>query len=146
MRIRERLYVSLLLVVGLPGFMDNPVREATIALGIMVLVWLPTLPVPRLLVPALGVLASSSLYIYLTHFQVYRATASPLLNLTLSLGLGIVTWWLVSRVTAALGRRPLLRRRSQTRWTGPANSTSSTPSTTSPPSTGPTPSAHSLSR
>lgn len=146
MRIRERLYVSLLLVVGLPGFMDNPVREATIALGIMVLVWLPTLPVPRLLVPALGVLASSSLYIYLTHFQVYRATASPLLNLTLSLGLGIVTWWLVSRVTAALGRRPLLRRRSQTRWTGPANSTSSTPSTTSPPSTGSTPSAHSLSR
>ena len=94
-------------------------------LGIMVLVWCPTVPVPRLIVPALGVLASSSLYIYLTHFQVYKATGIPALNLALSLGLGILTWWLVSRVTAALGHRPSLRRRRTTRALGqPADSTS----------------------
>ena len=124
-RVRERLWVCVLLAIGLPGFMDNPIREVTIAIGIMVLVWCPTVPVPRLIVPALGVLASSSLYIYLTHFQVYKATGIPALNLALSLGLGILTWWLVSRVTAALGHRPSLRRRRTTRALGqPADSTS----------------------
>lgn len=124
-RVRERLWVGVLLAIGLPGFMDNPIREVTIAIGIMVLVWCPTVPVPRLIVPALGVLASSSLYIYLTHFQVYKATGIPALNLALSLGLGILTWWLVSRVTAALGHRPSLRRRRTTRALGqPADSTS----------------------
>ena len=56
----------------LPGFMDDHVREATIAAGLLLLVWVRTLPVPRRLVPALAVLASASLYIYLTHFEVYR--------------------------------------------------------------------------
>ena len=85
--------------------MDNPIREATIAAGIGLLLWSPTLPVPRLLVPVLGVLASSSLYIYLTHFQVYQATAYPLVNLALSLGLGVATWVVVTRVGALARRR-----------------------------------------
>ena len=101
----QRLLLVAIVAVGLPGFMGNSVREWTIAAGILVLIWLPNLPVPRVVVPALGVLASSSLYIYLTHFQVYRLTSMPLLNLALSFGLGIATWLVVSRVSTALGGR-----------------------------------------
>ena len=104
-RLAHRAYLALLLLIGLPGFMDNPIREATIAAGIGLLLWCPTLPVPRLLVPVLGVLASSSLYIYLTHFQVYQATAYPIVNLALSLGLGVATWVVVTRVGATARRR-----------------------------------------
>lgn len=101
----QRLLLVAIVAVGLPGFMGNSVREWTIAAGILVLIWLPNLPVPRVVVPALGVLASSSLYIYLTHFQVYRLTSMPLVNLALSFGLGIATWLVVSRVSTALGGR-----------------------------------------
>lgn len=102
---RQRLLLCAVLAVGLPGFMGNTVREWTIAAGILALVWFPNLPVPRAIVPAVGVLASSSLYIYLTHFEVYRLTSFAVVNLALSLGLGIATWLVVSRVSAALGRR-----------------------------------------
>ena len=51
----QRLLLVAIVAVGLPGFMGNSVREWTIAAGILVLIWLPNLPVPRVVVPALGV-------------------------------------------------------------------------------------------
>ena len=102
---RQRLLLSAVVVVTLPGFMGDPVREATIAAGLMLVVWVRTIPVPRFVVPVLAVLASASLYIYLTHFEVYRATEVPLVNLGLGLGLGLAAWFVTTRLTARFGAR-----------------------------------------
>src|SRR6478735_7825233 len=107
---RQRLLLSAVVAVTLPGFMGDPVREATIAAGLLLVVWVRTIPVPRLLVPVLALLASASLYIYLTHFEVYRATGVPLVNLGLGLGLGLATWCVTTRLTARLGTWRLRRR------------------------------------
>ena len=98
--------LSAVVVGTLPGFMDDPVREATIAAGLLLVVWVRTVPVPRALVPATSVLASASLYIYLTHFEVYRATDLPWVNLVLSLGLGLAAWALTTRLTPRITARP----------------------------------------
>jgi hypothetical protein len=54
-------------------------------------------------VPALAVLASASLYIYLTHFEVYRATDVPVVNLALGIGVGLAAWAVSTRLSARLG-------------------------------------------
>ncbi len=100
---RHRLVLSGILVVMMPGFMGDPIREATIACGLLLVVWVRTLPVPRLLLPALAVLASASLYIYLTHFEVYRATDVPLVNFALGISVGLLAWLVATRLTARFG-------------------------------------------
>ena len=90
----------------LPGFMDDPVREATIAAGLLLLVWVPVVLVPRVLVPVLAALASASLYIYLTHFEVYRSTDLPWLNFALGIGVGLLAWLVATRAGSRLGSRP----------------------------------------
>ena len=102
---RQRLVVSAVVVTTLPGFTGDPVREATIAAGLLLVVWVRTLPVPRLLVPAMAVLASASLYIYLTHFEVYRATDVPVVNLALGIGVGLAAWVVSARLPARLSVR-----------------------------------------
>ena len=67
----------------------------------LVLAWVATVRVPRLAGRAAGVLASSSLYIYLTHWQVYPHLENryPLLAVLASLAVGIGYWLLVTRAT-----------------------------------------------
>ncbi|MBG6097094.1 AMP-binding protein [Nocardioides luteus] len=67
----QRVLVAGLVVVATYGFFGDPVREATVALGILVLLvpWPALLPWP--LARLTAVLAASSLWIYLTHWQVY---------------------------------------------------------------------------
>ena len=55
----------------------------------------------------MAVLASASLYIYLTHFEVYRATDLPLVNLGLGLGVGLAAWAVSTRLSARFGVRRL---------------------------------------
>jgi hypothetical protein len=104
---RQRLVLSAIVVGTLPGFMGDPVREATIAAGLLLVVWVRTLPVPRLAVPAMAALAGASLYIYLTHFEVYRATDLPLVNFGLGIGVGLAAWAVSTRLSARLGARHL---------------------------------------
>ena len=61
-----------------------------------------TVPWPRLLVGPAGVVASASLYVYLTHWQVYPwfETRWPLGGLLASLALGVLAWQVVNRVSA----------------------------------------------
>ncbi|MFE6510378.1 non-ribosomal peptide synthetase [Nocardioides sp. NPDC057767] len=67
----QRVLVSAMVVVGTYGFFGDLVREATVALGILVLLvpWPALLPWPLSRVTA--VLAASSLWIYLVHWQIY---------------------------------------------------------------------------
>ncbi len=69
----QRLVVSGAAAVAVPGFFDAPARDAVVLVGILALLWFPTVRLPRLVTPVVGVLASSSLYIYLTQWQVFPA-------------------------------------------------------------------------
>jgi len=102
----RRWSVVALAAVGTLGFFGDPVREAVIVGGIAVLVHLPSMRVPRRLVPLVSVLASSSLFVYLTHWQVYPYLEDvfPLGATLASLALGIGYWWLARPLLRRLGR------------------------------------------
>ncbi|MHA7190555.1 AMP-binding protein [Arthrobacter sp. MDT2-16] len=68
---RRRLLVSALAALTVPGSFDEPLREVTIVLGLLLITWVPALPVPSILRRVTGWLAAASLYIYLTHWLVY---------------------------------------------------------------------------
>jgi len=58
----------------------------------------PTLRVPRGLVPLVQVLAASSLFIYVLHWQVLQAMRStPWLGYAAGLGAGVAYWWVWTR-------------------------------------------------
>jgi acyl-coenzyme A synthetase/AMP-(fatty) acid ligase len=99
----RRLLVVGLAAAGTFGFFGDPVREALVVGGVAALVLLPSVPVPRLLVRPVSLLASASLFVYLTHWQVYPPLEerSGLLALAVSLAVGVTVWWLA---------RPALRR------------------------------------
>lgn len=106
--VRQRLLVTLAAVATVPGFFGQPAREALIVAGFALLTWLPTVPSLGVLNKVAGVLAGSSLYIYLTHWQVFpHLRELPLVALAASLALGIAYGALVSRVWRwAATRRP----------------------------------------
>jgi hypothetical protein len=68
---RQRVLTTLAASAGCWGYFGDPVREALVASGVCALVWLPTVRVPRALLSLFAVLAASSLFVYLTHWQVY---------------------------------------------------------------------------
>jgi acyl-CoA synthetase (AMP-forming)/AMP-acid ligase II len=67
----QRVLVAVVVIVATYGFFGDPAREATVALGILVLLvpWPALLPWP--LARLAAVLAASSLWIYLVHWQIY---------------------------------------------------------------------------
>ena len=67
----HRLVVSVALVLTLPGFFEDTQRSLVVLVGALALVWLRRTTVPALLVTPLACVAGASLWIYLTHWQVY---------------------------------------------------------------------------
>ncbi|WP_149179993.1 AMP-binding protein [Streptomyces sp. TRM49041] len=101
--VRQQLLVTAAAVVTVPGlFPDEPARELFIVAGFALLVWVPTLPSTPLLNRLAGALAGSSLYIYLTHWQVFPRIdqISGWLALLASLAAGVA----YARVSARAGR------------------------------------------
>lgn len=96
----QRVVATGLLVAGAWGLTGDTSRDLVIVAGVLALVWLPTVPWPRVLVGLTGTLASASLYIYLTHWQVYPHLEDrwPLGGLVASLALGVLTSYLVNLV------------------------------------------------
>lgn len=90
----QRLVATGLILATTPGFFDDPLREGVIAVGLLLLVWVPAIPVPALLAGALGTVASASLFVYLTHWQVYPPIeeVSPALAVVTSFAVGILAW------------------------------------------------------
>ncbi|MCB5163975.1 AMP-binding protein [Streptomyces bambusae] len=69
---RQRLLVTAAALATVPGFFPgDPGREAIIMAGFTLLVWVPTLPSRDRLNRLAGLLATSSLSIYLTHWQIF---------------------------------------------------------------------------
>ncbi|GAB7192429.1 AMP-binding protein [Kineococcus sp. NUM-3379] len=102
----RRLLVTAAAVATVPGFFGDPWRDALIAAGVVLLTWVRTVRCPARLAPLLGVLASSSLFVYLTHWQVYPHLVglSPVLAVVASLAVGVGYWALVSAVSRRLVR------------------------------------------
>jgi hypothetical protein len=96
----QRIAVTAVAAATVPGFFGDPWRDGLILAGFLLLVWAPTLPCPVPLTGVASLLASSSLYIYLTHWQVYPLLQqiSPLLAVLASVAVGIGYWAIVSRV------------------------------------------------
>ncbi|MFC0005223.1 AMP-binding protein [Micromonospora siamensis] len=95
---RQRLLVTVAAAATVPGFFGEPAREALIVAGFALLVWLPTVPSVGTVNRLAGVLAGSSLYVYLTHWQVYpHLRDRPLLALVASLAAGVAYGLLVEQ-------------------------------------------------
>ena len=114
----QRLAVSAAALVSVPGFFDDPRRDAIVIAGIVVLIWVVRVPSLGPLNRLVGVVAHSSLHIYLTHWLVYPRLyhGSPPLATVTSLVVGISYAWLAGRVgtvATAAGRRfrPAIRAR-----------------------------------
>ncbi|WP_418062026.1 AMP-binding protein [Pimelobacter simplex] len=107
----QRALATALLVAGAWGFTGDTRRDLVVITGVTVLVWAPAVPWPRPLVGLTGTLASASLFIYLTHWQVYPHLEDrwPLGGLLASLALGVLVWRLAERAPAWARRRPAPR-------------------------------------
>ncbi len=67
---QRRLALSGLVVCGTMTLFDSATRNTFIAVGLLLLIWVPRVRLPGVLHVAVSAVASASLYIYLTHFQV----------------------------------------------------------------------------
>uniref|UniRef100_UPI000366EED3 phosphopantetheine-binding protein n=1 Tax=Rhodococcus sp. R1101 TaxID=1170698 RepID=UPI000366EED3 len=101
----HRVGVTAVIAATVPGYFSGDLqRELLVIGGLCLLVWLDSVPCPPALSRIAGVLASASLYIYLTHFQVYLPLREdhPWLAFALSILVGILFW---QGVTAVLSLR-----------------------------------------
>jgi acyl-CoA synthetase (AMP-forming)/AMP-acid ligase II len=100
----RRVLVSVLAVVCTVGFFGEPAREAVVVAGVLALVWLPTLPLPRWSAPVVATVAGASMFVYLTHWQVYPPfeQSAPWLGTLLSFLVGVAVWRIHSRASAAV--------------------------------------------
>lgn len=85
----QRVAVSTVVVVAAAGYFGDGHREALVAAALLLLVWVPAVPVPAALTSVAGIVAEASLYIYLTHFQVYPLFESPLAGVVASVVFGV---------------------------------------------------------
>lgn len=90
----RRLLVSALAVASSFGFFGEPGREAIVAVGVLALIWIPAVRLPRFAVPVVATLAGASMFVYLTHWQVYPPfeASAPWLGTLLSFAVGVLAW------------------------------------------------------
>jgi hypothetical protein len=101
-----------------PGFFSvgGLDRHLYVALGLLALAWVPQVRLPTVVAAVVGVLAASSLWIYLLHWRVYPSfeVEWPLLATLLSLAVGVLAATVVRRGGRAwrqAGARARQRRR-----------------------------------
>lgn len=96
---RDRVLVTAAVLATLPGFFGGAVlRTATVMAGLLLLVWVPAIRWPARLVRPTGTLAAASLYVYLTHWQVFPRLreSSPLAAVLASFAVGLAYWWVAT--------------------------------------------------
>jgi acyl-CoA synthetase (AMP-forming)/AMP-acid ligase II len=88
------------------GFFGDPRREAIIAGSVVFLLWARPLPLPRPLAYGCAALATASLSIYLTHWQIYPHLEMryPLAATVLSLLVGVTYHRVYSVISGRVGR------------------------------------------
>jgi acyl-CoA synthetase (AMP-forming)/AMP-acid ligase II/peptidoglycan/LPS O-acetylase OafA/YrhL len=96
----QRALVSVAVLVAVPGFFDAPARAWLVAIGLVVLVWVPVVRVPRPLNRVVAALAGASFAIFLTHFAVLpwlRPHLPPVAIWAAALGVGVAVSLLADR-------------------------------------------------
>ena len=94
----QRVVVTALCVLTLPGFFISPERGWFIAAGLVLLVWWREVPVPRIVIRPVAAVAAASLAIYVSHFRVFPPLARNLpvgwaYVATVAVGVGIWSGW-----------------------------------------------------
>ncbi len=98
----QKLLVAGLAVVATTGFFGGSEREAIVVVGVLLLLVRLPLRLPPWAASGLGVLASASLWIYLTHWQVYppfEDSGHQVWGIIASLTVGIAASWLGTAAT-----------------------------------------------
>lgn len=107
----QQAAVTAIALLTIPESFDDQYRSATILAGFLILLWLPTLSVPRGLHRLTALLASASLYIYVTHWLVYPLVdpAQKGMAVIASLAAGTLYWAAATR-SMGLAEKWLRRR------------------------------------
>lgn len=96
----QRLALTAVLAGALPGFfLGQPGRELLIGAGLLLLLWVPGVRLPRVSTRMIGLLASASLYVYVTHVLVIAVLRPwPVAAFAVSFAVGIGYWKLCTRL------------------------------------------------
>jgi hypothetical protein len=110
----HRVLATAATAVATYGFFGDVVRETLVVAGITCLVWVRSVRVPRPLLRPVTLVASSSLFVYLTHWQVYPHLEEdhPVLATLASFAVGIAAHRAYTAVRSP-GTRLRLRRRAR---------------------------------
>lgn len=88
----QRVLVAVIALAGLTGFFADGQRELLVLASVLLLLWARPLPLPTWVATAARIVAGASLWVYLTHWQVYpglEAAGHPVLAIGASLAVGI---------------------------------------------------------
>jgi hypothetical protein len=120
---RQRWIVTSGAVVLVGTFSGNPARDLLSLAFVLALVWKPTTRLPSWLVPVVQVLAASSLFVYVIHWQVLEHLwGRPVLAFAGSMAAGVAYWLVWTRVLPSLaeqaraGRWPSTARADRPAW------------------------------
>lgn len=92
--LNRRVLAAALVVLLVPGFFADPVRNLVVTAGLLLLLLVAGIPLPRIAHRPVGAVAAASLAIYLTHYAVYpellirHVPAGPAVLACLAVGLG----------------------------------------------------------
>ncbi|MDO8337068.1 MAG: AMP-binding protein [Microcella sp.] len=105
----QRVIASVIAVAGTVGFFGDPQREAVVIAGLLALIWVRAVGLPRILLPIVTAVASASLFVYLVHWELYPLLEddAPLAATVLSFAAGMLVWAVWRRAL----RLPRLQRR-----------------------------------
>lgn len=99
----QHAVVAVLAVVATAGFFADGQREAVVVAGVLVLLLDRPVPLPRAVGLSVGVVSAASLWIYLTHWQVYpplEDAGHPYLAVLASLVVGVAAHAAYTRIGA----------------------------------------------
>lgn len=111
----KQLLTSALCLVTIPGAFDRPQREWFILVGLLALIWVKEVPLPRLAIWPVATVAAASMWILISHFRVFPPLTRNL-PIGVAFALTIVAGVLVWRLSEHLGRwgsRQLAARRNR---------------------------------
>ena len=103
---RRKLVTTAACLLTVPGFFDRPQREWFIVAALVLLLWLPQVPLPRPAVRPIVAIAAASMWILITHFTVWPLLVEHLplaVAYVLTIATGIVA---ADRVRAGDPARP----------------------------------------
>ncbi|MFB8001036.1 AMP-binding protein [Nocardia sp. NPDC056000] len=101
----QRALLTGVAVLTVPGYFGESNREHLVLAGLLLLIWVPSVRVPTLIAGAAALLADSSLFAYLLHWQVYPLFGKHhILALTASVAAGIAAAQLMGRARNVTAR------------------------------------------